>query len=396
MMMAAMNDFGANLDGSISDDQVNYLSQRSQVAGMIVTGYAYVSEVGKQSPTQISATENADMGGLRRLARAGKQHGAKVIMQLSHAGHSAVAAQMDGMTPVAASELHVPWLTYDLHELTETEVEEVIADFGQATRRAIEAGFDGIELHACNHDLIQQFFSPSTNFRTDYWGGDFEKRSRFPLAVLDEVIRVVKELDRPDFIIGYRISPEEVHGSEVSFTYQDTLKLIAAIADRDVDYLNISLAGTPYHYDSVPRGFTHGTHATVAAAKIDHKIPIFTGNFVTNADEALDAVKYSDGVYLGRAALMEPEFAKKIADGNANDIVETMSLDRMRVVDFPKGLIATYQDPSGMGGHEVFPGFTANEKPGYFYEYLASRPDGNAENSQKYLKLVQGLSESIK
>lgn len=67
------------------------------------------------------------------------------------------------------------WIDYPLHELTEDEVWQVVKDFGSATKRAIDCGFDGVEIHGANHYLIQQFFSAFSNKRTDYWGGSFEK-----------------------------------------------------------------------------------------------------------------------------------------------------------------------------------------------------------------------------
>ncbi len=79
-------------------------------------------------------------------------------------------------------------------------------DFGRATKRAIDAGFDGVEIHGANHYLLQQFFSKSTNKRMDYWGGSLEKRMHFPLAVIQEVKKVIKANAPEDFILGYRLS----------------------------------------------------------------------------------------------------------------------------------------------------------------------------------------------
>ena len=93
--------------------------------------------------------------------------------------------------------------------MSDEEIDATIRAFGDATRRAIEAGFDGIEIHGAKTYLIQQFFSPHSNRRTDKWGGDVNERMAFPLAVIESVKQAVREHAKSPFIIGYRLSPEE-------------------------------------------------------------------------------------------------------------------------------------------------------------------------------------------
>ena len=95
-------------------------------------------------------------------------------------------------------------------EMTEAQIESMIENFGNAVRRAILAGFDGVEIHGANTYLIQQFFSPHSNRRNDKWGGTIEKRTTFPLAILEKVKQVALSHEKTDFIIGYRFSPEEL------------------------------------------------------------------------------------------------------------------------------------------------------------------------------------------
>lgn len=90
--------------------------------------------------------------------------------------------------------------------MTHEEILETIRDFGQAAHIAIRAGFDGVEIHGANGYLIQQFFSPFSNHRTDHWGGTRLKRMRFAEAVIDEIKRVRDLYAREGFIIGYRFS----------------------------------------------------------------------------------------------------------------------------------------------------------------------------------------------
>jgi fumarate reductase flavoprotein subunit len=116
----------------------------------------------------------------------------KLIGGRTPVGPSAVAAPRDGAaTPVA---------------LTTEEVEGMVGKFGEAVRRAIQAGFDGVEIHGANTYLIQQFYSPNSNQRDDEWGGSRDNRARFPLAVLDITHKMVRQYADDAFIIGYRFS----------------------------------------------------------------------------------------------------------------------------------------------------------------------------------------------
>ena len=125
---------------------------------------------------------------------------------------------------------------HDAREMTKTEILDTITTFGEATRRAIQAGFDGVEIHGANHYLIQQFVSPYYNRRNDEWGTD---RFKFPLAVIDEVIRTVKSHDLENFIVGYRFSPEEPEDGGI--TMEITESLIKQLRERPLDYLHVSL-----------------------------------------------------------------------------------------------------------------------------------------------------------
>jgi 2,4-dienoyl-CoA reductase-like NADH-dependent reductase (Old Yellow Enzyme family) len=126
-------------------------------------------------------------------------------------------------------------------EMTEEEIYTIIHAFGEATRRAIEAGFDGIEIHGANTYLIQQFFSPHSNCRTDRWGGTLEKRMAFPLALIESVQNAVATHAKTPFIVGYRISPEEMENPGI--TMEDTLHLVDVLAEQKLDYIHVSVRG---------------------------------------------------------------------------------------------------------------------------------------------------------
>ena len=118
------------------------------------------------------------------------------------------------------------------------EVKAIIRAFAHAAELCLVAGYDGVEIHGANRYLIQQFYSGATNHRTDEWGGSNEARMRFPLAVLDAVLRVKERSGKKNFIIGYRLSPEEPE--EVGITMKETLALIQELIKRDIQYIHVS------------------------------------------------------------------------------------------------------------------------------------------------------------
>lgn len=120
-----------------------------------------------------------------------------------------------GGIPVAPSELDYERnpkssIDYPVRELPTEEIRCIVKEFGLATRRAIEAGFSGIEIHSANHFLLQQFFSKNTNRRIDEYGGNLTNRMRFILEIVDEVVKTVYEKGPKDFIIGIRLSLSEM------------------------------------------------------------------------------------------------------------------------------------------------------------------------------------------
>lgn len=326
--------------GSVTEEDLDYFRRRSQVAGMIITGAAYVERAGRGFEHQLSVAEDADPDGLKQLAEAIRADGAKAVVQLYHAGREGAPAQAEFGRAVAPSTMEFDWLPYLPQEMTADEVRATIAAFGAATRRAIEAGFDGVEIHGANHYLIQQFFSAYSNHRDDQWGGDFERRMAFPLAVLDEVKRVAAQAGRP-FIVGYRLIPEEVHDANVGFSVQDTLQLVDRIADRGVDYVHVSLFTG---FDAAGKG-SEASYGQVIRQRLAGRCPLVIVSNVLSEQAAIDALEHGDLVAIGRAALIEPQFAQKIAEGHGDQLVMTVA-DRLPDLDLPAGLIAWYTDPS--------------------------------------------------
>lgn len=193
----------ADAEGRVTDELVaRYAELARGGAGTVVTGYAFVSPEGRHGPRMISAQEDGCIPGLARLARAIREGGALAGLQIVHAGGQTRSEWTGGRVPLAPSFVESPQYPEVPRELTAEEIARVVAEFGRAARRAREAGFDFVQLHAAHGFLINQFLSPATNHRTDRYGGDVRQRFRF----LQEVFAAVQGTAGPDFPVAVKLS----------------------------------------------------------------------------------------------------------------------------------------------------------------------------------------------
>lgn len=200
-------------------------------------------------------------------------------------------------------------------------VEEIVAiedAFAQAARRAKQAGFDGVEIHGAHGYLICSFLSPYTNKRTDQYGGSLENRARFPM----NIVRKVRELVGPDFLVGYRLSGEEK--VEGGLTIEETCKFGRMIEDQ-VDYIHVSVGiyETMATWMISPNYRPQGAIVDLASAmkKAVTKARVVTVNAL-NAELGEKALENGDAdlVAYGRPLIADPEFPNKVKAGRLEDI----------------------------------------------------------------------------
>lgn len=349
--MAPMQTHSGKRNGFVSEDTINYYAARSQAAGLLISEFHYVSENGGPAyrpgyPEQLAAYSDDHLGGLTQVASALKKDGNKAILQIHHGGRQAVGRAVSGEDVLAPSGIDFSFLSYPVRELTTEEIDEIIADFGRATKRAVQAGFDGVEIHGANHYLIQQFFSALSNHRTDKWGGNLEKRMAFPLAVVKEVKRVAAEVAPADFIIGYRLSPEEIHGPDVGYDYKEATQLVAEIAKNEIDYIHLSLWGG---YNSTPQG-VDTPYTELFKAVLDDDTKLLAVGGVFSEETAADAVaNAADVVVVGRGTLIDPQFAKKVVEGRGDEIFHEIREENLDYVSWTPGLKEAFTREDSLG-----------------------------------------------
>lgn len=348
LVMAPMTNFSSNEEGEVTESEIKYYIHRSKGVGMVVTACVYVSRGGKGFPGQFASDDDKFIPSLRRLANAIKNEGAKAILQIYHGGsQSGPDLLLDGQ-PVSASNVPATLMNGSSgptpRPLADEEIEGIIADFSSTTRRAIEAGFDGVEIHGANGYLLQQFFSPHSNIREDRWGGSLEKRLAFPMGVLRAVKEAVKSHATSPFLVGYRFSPEEPEAN--GLTMAETFVLIDALKEEGLDYLHVSLQ----ELWSLPRRGTEDPRPRIEqiVERVGSGLPVIGVGSLYTADEALKSLDSGISlVALGRPLLIEPDFVQKIAEGRAQEIETKLDLSAQKELVIPDPLWAVLTHTPG-------------------------------------------------
>jgi 2,4-dienoyl-CoA reductase-like NADH-dependent reductase (Old Yellow Enzyme family) len=339
-VMAPMTTWSSNPDGTISDQEVAYYRARANGVGMVVTGCTHVTPDGIGFTDEFASHDDRFIPSLRRLAEAAKSGGAPAILQIFHAGNKALPQLVPDGRVVSASALKVPPSPFNdnevtSHALTQEEVEEIIMAFGDAARRAIEAGFDGIELHGAHGFLIQNFFSPFSNQRNDEWGGSLENRMRFPLAVVREVQRVIAERAKRPFLLGYRISPEE--SDEGGLRIGDTYVLIDRLIETGIDYIHASLFDIP---NAKPVDHT-GEHTTaeLIVQHVGDRVPLIAAGLIRTPGDAEKALTIGLSlVAIGQGLVMNPKWVELASEGREAEITTMLDSDHVPLLAIPDSL----------------------------------------------------------
>jgi len=171
--------------------------------GLIITSHAYVSIEGQAGPGQLGIYKDDLMEGLKEMVRAVHGHGCPIAAQIAHAGYFA-PAKIKGLTPLAPS-LQEGASKFPRKEMTLKDIQHVVEAFGEAARRAKEAGFDAVQIHAAHGYLLSQFLSPAFNRRRDQHGGSVENRARALIEVMDRVRAAVG----PDFPVLVKLNYQD-------------------------------------------------------------------------------------------------------------------------------------------------------------------------------------------
>jgi 2,4-dienoyl-CoA reductase-like NADH-dependent reductase (Old Yellow Enzyme family)/thioredoxin reductase len=320
ILMAPMEKNLARPTGAVTQRYIDYCEARAAGgAALLLLESIYVHPSGKGHRYQLGIHDDDLVPGYRRLVEACHRHGALVGGELYHAGRE-TSSTATGTQPVAPSSVPCTALTGgDVpRPLAPGEIRALVAAFAEAARRAVAAGFDVIEIHGAHGYLVGQFLSPFANHRDDEYGGDFERRLRFPL----EVIAAVRAAVGARVPLLYRLSADE--HVEGGLTLADTCRIAPRLEAAGVDLLDVS-AGI---YESAPwivqpMEMAQGCLAPLAREIRRHVgIPVSVAGRISDASVAehiLDAGD-ADFVTLGRALHADPEWPRKSHEGREDAI----------------------------------------------------------------------------
>lgn len=308
----------ANTDGTWSEQSVAYYAERAKGGfGLITIEATVVHEDAKGGTRKPCLYDDGSIASLSCIAEACHAHGAKVSVQLQHAGPEGNAACAGAPLRAACAipaacgkDIPVP--------LTAEEIYKLVEGYGKAAERALAAGVDAVEIHMAHGYLLSSFLSPRTNKRLDEFGGSFENRLRFPRLVVEEIKKAVG----PKIAVLARINAadEEPGGLDV----HDSAAIARALQECGVDGLHVSrVVHLKDEFMWAPTAVHAGFNADlITEIKRAVSIPVITVGRFTEPHYAALLVEQgrTDLVAFGRQSLADPELPKKTLENRLNDL----------------------------------------------------------------------------
>ena len=309
LAMAPLAVYKADAAGRVTPALCAHYAERAQKSGvgLIITEHSFVAPEGQAKPNQVSVANDADAMGLSALADACHNNGIAAVCQISHAGGAARMSVM-GQQPVAPTAM-VSSQAYTAQEgdglpveLDEAGIARIVAAFAAAARRVQAAGFDGVEVHSAHAYLLNEFYSPLHNKRTDAYGGSRENRTR----IHREVMAAVRQAVGPDFMVGVRLGGCDYEDGGA--TIDDAVWTAQMLESCGASYISVSGG---WHAWRRPGHTEPGWFADQASAVNSAiTIPVITAGGIQTPAEAdmLLTTNTCDLVAIGRPLLKNPNW----------------------------------------------------------------------------------------
>jgi NADPH2 dehydrogenase len=276
IVMPPMNTEFATRTGAVTERLVGHYVERSKALGLLIVEHSYVSLQGKLSQRQLGIHDDSLIPGLKKLVQSVHATDTPIVAQINHAG-ARTTEEITGMPPVAPSP-------------AEGAREGLSCAFAVAAERAMKAGFDGAEVHGAHGFLLNQFFSPLTNRRSDKYGGSLENRTRFPLEVIEKIREVVRGK-----LLMYRVGADDLDPAGTRI--EDSKRFALQLQDAGVDIIDVS-------------GGLCGSRP--------EELQGIQGYFVTQAHQIREVVNVP---VVGVGGIKEPEYADRLIRDEIVDLV---------------------------------------------------------------------------
>lgn len=298
-------------EGRVSQALCDYYDEKTSGGyfGLVIAEHSYINKEGQASVGQVSLASDDAVEGLKRLVEVIRNNGSKVIAQINHAGGKAISA-LDGGRP-APAPTGMPYVTtrgeaVEARTMTQDEINQVIADFAAAARRVKEAGFDGVEIHSAHGYLLNQFYSPLSNKRTDeYEGATIEGRTHLHC----QVIAAVREAVGDDYLVALRLGACDYQdgGSVI----EDAVAACRIFEQAGVDLLDISGGLCGYRGSGSKEEGYFGADSQAVRAAVSVPVIVTGGVRTGAAAERLLEEGKADLIGVGRSVLKDSAWAKR-------------------------------------------------------------------------------------
>jgi 2,4-dienoyl-CoA reductase-like NADH-dependent reductase (Old Yellow Enzyme family) len=314
-------------EGFVTKDILNFYTERSKDIGLTIVEATSVHAGGCIVPNSLGLWEDSQIPGMKKLVKAIHEKGSKAVVQLNHAGPrcSPKKNERQGLSPSGVT------FRPDIEPIIMNikDIKQLTDDFSKAAVRASKAGFDGIEIHGAHLYLLSQFLSPLTNKREDRYGGDAKGRATLAL----EIVKNVRKNLGPEYPVFFRINVEEkIDGGQ---TLEDAVIIGKLLAAEGVDVFDVSLiahggwkkikdknclVGSSALAKDKPSG---ANIALTAIFKKEVGRPVIVVGKFGKSNAANHAVeeKQIEMVAIGRQMICDPQSAKKILNGNENEVI---------------------------------------------------------------------------
>jgi len=320
IVMPPMGTGSAEEEGYVGQRMIDYYEARAKGGAGLIIVEVTAPDLQCKGPRQLTLGDDRYVPGWQDLIAAIHRHGAKIAVQLQHSGWEIRDGQRVQVAPSAiTSPTRVVGVSGALpHELTTGEIGEIVQWFAAATKRAKEAGFDGVEIHGAHQYLVASFLSSETNVRQDEYGGSVENKARFMI----EIIEAARQAVGPDYPVWPRLNGQE-YGLENGVTIEETIQVVPMLAKAGASAVHISGYAAGSEVTKAPITDTPGFLVPLAEeVKKVTSIPVIAvGRLDPELGERILEEGKTDLIAIGRRLIADPELPNKAAEGRLDDII---------------------------------------------------------------------------
>lgn len=306
----------ATEDGSVTDKIIDdYKLHAASGASMLIVEASYVQKNGQILPRELSIEDDSKIEGLSKLAAQLKSFGIPVIIQLVHAGRMGCHPDLVAPSAIPFENRATP------RELSVDEIQNLVDDYSKAVQRAIEAGFDGVEIHNAHGYILSQFLSPLTNKRNDAYGSNLENR----LRLLKEIVTNSRIIIGKNKLLSVRLGACDCFPCGLKLS--ESIEASKVLESLGVDLLNVSIGITPTNLGGSRTRKPMGFVPLAREIKKHVGIPVAVAGKITTGEEAesIVASNNADMVCVCRSLLADPRWPAKVLGVDNNPVVACKS-----------------------------------------------------------------------